>query len=71
MRPDRGLVVDNASSDNSAASAEAFTNVTVRRLNATLGFAGGNNLAFSECETEFVQYSVYQLTHHIFTTLIP
>lgn len=52
--PDRILVVDNASSDNSAASAEVFTNVTVHRLDENLGFAGGNNLALAECDTEFV-----------------
>jgi len=54
VRPDRVLVVDNASSDDSVASAEAFTNVTVLRLNANLGFAGGNNRALAECDTEFV-----------------
>lgn len=54
VRPARVMVVDNASSDNSIASAEAFTNVTVRRLDDNLGFAGGNNRAFAECDTEFV-----------------
>lgn len=54
MRPDRVLVVDNASSDNSYAIAEAFANITVLRLNANFGFAGGNNLALTECETDFV-----------------
>jgi GT2 family glycosyltransferase len=52
--PVRVLVVDNASSDNSATSAEAFANVTVRRMNTNLGFAGGNNAALAECDTEFV-----------------
>ena len=52
--PQQILVVDNASSDNSAACAELFPSVTVFRMNANLGFAGGNNRALVECETEFV-----------------
>ena len=54
MRPERVLVVDNASSDNSVAGAEAFTNVSVHTFNVNLGFAGGNNRALAECDTEFV-----------------
>jgi len=44
VQPDWVLVVDNASSDNSVAGAEAFTNVTVRRLNANI-FGRASSLA--------------------------
>jgi GT2 family glycosyltransferase len=54
IQPERVLVVDNASSDDSVTSAEEFANVTVLRINANLGFAAGNNRALAECETEFV-----------------
>lgn len=50
----RVLVVDNASSDDSATSTEAFADVTVRRMKANLGFAVGNNRTLAECDTEFV-----------------
>lgn len=52
--PARIFVVDNDSSDNSAASAEAFEGVTVVRLVSNRGFAGGNNAALALCDTEFV-----------------
>jgi GT2 family glycosyltransferase len=52
--PDRIMVVDNASHDDSARSAEAFANVTVLKMSANLGFAGGNNAALRQCDTEFV-----------------
>ena len=48
------LVVDNASSDDSAAKAETFNNVTVLRMSTNLGFADGNNQALARCDTEFV-----------------
>lgn len=54
VKPDKVLVVDNASSDNSIDSAEAFPNVTVHRLNENLGFAGGNNRAIADCDSEFI-----------------
>lgn len=53
VQPERILLIDNASSDNSAAMAEAFGEVVVHRLNTNLGFAAGNNYALSECKTEF------------------
>ncbi|OGR00770.1 MAG: glycosyltransferase [Deltaproteobacteria bacterium RIFOXYD12_FULL_50_9] len=52
--PLRVFVVDNASTDNSAACAEGFSNVTLLRMAANHGFAGGNNVALAQCETEFV-----------------
>lgn len=54
LSPERVFVIDNASSDNSADSAEAFANVTLLRMASNLGFAGGNNVAFAQCDTEFV-----------------
>lgn len=54
IRPERVLVIDNASSDDSVGSAGAFGDVTVHRLSANLGFAGGNNRALVNCDTEFV-----------------
>ena len=55
VQPARVLVVvDNASSDDSVSSANAFANVTVLRMKANLGFAAGNNRILAECATEFV-----------------
>jgi GT2 family glycosyltransferase len=48
------VVVDNASSDGSAAHAETFPRVVVQRMKDNLGFAGGNNAAFAHIDTEFV-----------------
>lgn len=53
-QPGHVLVVDNASSDGSVTSTEAFKNVTVRRMKVNLGFAAGNNRVLAECSTEFV-----------------
>jgi GT2 family glycosyltransferase len=52
--PDRIVVADNASHDDSASSAEKFANVTMLKMGANLGFAGGNNAALRRCDTEFV-----------------
>ncbi|OPX83691.1 MAG: N-acetylglucosaminyl-diphospho-decaprenol L-rhamnosyltransferase [Pelotomaculum sp. PtaB.Bin104] len=54
VQPDRILVIDNASSDNFCICSELLANVTLRRLNSNLGFAGGNNLALSECNTDLI-----------------
>lgn len=54
IQPACVLVVDNASSDDSVRSANAFANVTVLRMRANLGFAAGNNWALAESNTEFV-----------------
>jgi GT2 family glycosyltransferase len=54
VRPTRMLVMDNGSSDGSAAKAANLPGVTVRMLGMNWGFAGGNNRALSECDTEFV-----------------
>ncbi len=48
------LVIDNASSDGSAGTAESYANVTCLRMSSNLGFAGGNNAALTHCNTEFV-----------------
>lgn len=54
VRPDRILVVDNASADASAAAAEAADRTVLLRSATNLGFAAGNNLALQHCDTEFV-----------------
>ncbi|ABC29062.1 predicted glycosyltransferase [Hahella chejuensis KCTC 2396] len=54
VRSDKIIVVDNASVDGSQDIARAFSNVDVLLLNENLGFAGGNNLALSGVDTEFV-----------------
>lgn len=54
VQPARILVMDNGSSDGSAEQAAQLPGVTVRLLGQNFGFAGGNNRAFSECDTEYV-----------------
>lgn len=54
VQPTRILVIDNGSSDGSAEQAAQLPGVTVRLLGQNFGFAGGNNRAFSECDTEYV-----------------
>lgn len=54
VRPERILVVDNASSDRSATDIEAQDNLSVMAMDINLGFAEGNNHALALCTTEFV-----------------
>jgi len=54
VKPARILVMDNGSSDASAEQVAQLPGVTVRLLGRNFGFAGGNNRAFSECDTEYV-----------------
>ncbi|MCF8567863.1 glycosyltransferase family 2 protein [Alicyclobacillus tolerans] len=54
LKPDKVMVIDNASSDNSIEVTKKYTNVTVRKLKNNLGFAGANNLALKECDSEYV-----------------
>lgn len=54
IQPARILVMDNGSSDGSAEQAAQLPGVTVRLLGQNFGFAGANNRAFSECDTEYV-----------------
>jgi GT2 family glycosyltransferase len=54
VMPQRVLVVDNASSDHSAACAEQLAGVELLQMTVNLGFAAGNNRALAECDTEFV-----------------
>jgi GT2 family glycosyltransferase len=52
--PQRVIVVDNASSDDSAACVSAFSFATCLHMTSNLGFAAANNVALSQCKTEFV-----------------
>lgn len=52
--PSRILVMDNGSSDGSASVAQGIPGVTVRSLGHNFGFAGANNKAVLECDTEYV-----------------
>lgn len=54
IRPQRVLVVDNASFDHSATCAEQFPGVKLLQMTTNLGFAAGNNRALAECASEFV-----------------
>lgn len=48
------LVVDNASSDDSADCVVNFPGATLIRMATNLGFAAGNNRGLVECDTEYV-----------------
>lgn len=54
LKPVRILVLDNASSDDSADVVKCFENVMLYRANTNLGFAAGNNRILKECDTEFI-----------------
>lgn len=54
VQPRHILVVDNASSDDSAACANDHPNVTLYSMDANLGFAAGNNYAIEQCATEYI-----------------
>jgi GT2 family glycosyltransferase len=54
IQPENVIIVDNASSDNSADVVETYKNITLKKPGSNLGFAAGNNLALTECDTEFV-----------------
>jgi len=48
------LVVDNASSDDSAAYTKLIAEASLLQMPTNLGFAAANNRALNECDTEFV-----------------
>lgn len=54
VQPEHVILVDNASTDNSASFAEVIANVTIQRMKNNLGFAVANNRAYAECDTDFV-----------------
>lgn len=54
VMPQRIVVVDNASSDTSAACTALFPGVILLKMTSNFGFAGGNNRALALCDTEFV-----------------
>ena len=53
-RPDRVLLVDNASTDDSLAQLPDWPLLTVLRMDRNLGFAAGNNIAIAQCDTDYV-----------------
>jgi GT2 family glycosyltransferase len=52
--PQQVFVVDNDSSDGSAACVSAFPFATCLHMTSNLGFAAANNIALAQCKTEFV-----------------
>lgn len=54
VQPEHVLVIDNDNSGGSAVLPKTLPQVMVRRMKTNLGFAGGNNRALAECDTEFV-----------------
>ena len=52
--PDRILLIDNASTDDSLAQLPAWPLLTVLRMDSNLGFAAGNNHAIAQCDTDYV-----------------
>ena len=54
LAPTSILVIDNGSADNSAEAASRISSVELQKLGANLGFAGGNNRALEQIDTEFV-----------------
>ena len=54
IMPEKIIVIDNASIDNSIENVETYKNIVLRKINSNLGFAAGNNRAIEECDTEWV-----------------
>jgi len=54
MLPQHIFVVDNASSDDSAACAASLPGINLLQMTSNFGFAAGNNRALAECDTEFI-----------------
>ncbi len=54
LPPNRILVIDNASSDDSLCAVTGNDQIHILRLDKNLGFAGGNNYAISKCDTHYI-----------------
>ncbi len=54
LMPDRVVIVDNGSTDHSADCVGRFPAFSLLRIGQNLGFAGGNNVAIRQCDTDFV-----------------
>ncbi len=54
VKPDRIIVVDNASTDDSIANIKSFNSIEIISLEENTGFAKGNNIALEKISTPFV-----------------
>jgi GT2 family glycosyltransferase len=54
VTPDRIIVVDNASTDDSIANIKSFDSIEIISLKENTGFAKGNNIALEQISTPFV-----------------
>lgn len=54
VRPNKIVVVDNCSSDESIPMVEQIDGVDILRMQSNLGFAAGNNYLLKQCDTEFI-----------------
>ena len=53
-KPEKIIIVDNASTDGSVEEITLDANVSLFKCDTNLGFAGGNNYAFNHIDTEFI-----------------
>lgn len=54
IQPQKIIVVDNLSTDESLNNLKCAPNVTIAQMGANLGFAAANNYSIKQCDTEFV-----------------
>ncbi|MDO9191826.1 MAG: glycosyltransferase family 2 protein [Undibacterium sp.] len=54
IQPQKIIVVDNLSTDDSLIDLNCAPNVTIHQMGANLGFAAANNYSIKQCNTEFV-----------------
>lgn len=54
IQPQKIIIVDNLSTDDSLHKLKCAENVEIHQMGANLGFAAANNYSIKQCETEFV-----------------
>lgn len=54
LLPTRIMIMDNGSTDDSLMGIPQNDRIDIQLLGSNYGFAGGNNRAFSDCDTEYV-----------------